>query len=75
MRRVLLVLVLLAAVSVALGLWLHAPRPAPTTSTAPHPERDVITTRPGNPDPSQTPVIPHDPNLDKNEGMGVLMRR
>jgi hypothetical protein len=74
MRRVLIVLVVLAAVSVALGLWLHTPRsinagaerPPPTMSTAP---------RPSGGDPSQTPVIPTNPSLDKNEGMGVLMRR
>jgi len=72
MRRILLVLVVLAAVSVALGLWLHTPRPAPTTSP---PEKDASRPREFNRDPSQTPVIPTDPNLDKNEGMGVLMRR
>jgi hypothetical protein len=74
MRRVLLLLVALAAVSVALGLWLYTPRtikagperPAPTTSAPP---------RPTNPDPSQTPLIPSNPSLDKNEGMGVLTPR
>ena len=75
MRRVLLVLVVLAAVSVALGLWLHTPRPVATTSTSAPPDKEAGKPRQFDRDPSQTPVIPTDPSLDKNEGMGVLMRK